>query len=357
MNIGVSSRSATLRIIMARKFDEFGQSERDGFIHGLSKVTGCEVKDMSNIRFRSGCVVAEVRMPENAVNAFLEFLAKAESGDLPSSLSSVASFLREQKVKSANADFDVALQIRVKHAPKQELVFLHGWTGDSTTFGALPKFLGESLNCKTWRYEYPTGWLSHSPSIYFVAQNLDNWFRNYLTADRVGIIVHSMGGVIARTFLTIQRDRREPLDDRVQQATFIASPHDGSGFSGILSSIGLGSPQIEELSKNSGFIADLKTRWGDWVAKKDALGTRRVRSIYGTLDKIVSIADAMGLDPEAVPILGAGHRDIVKPAGRDAEIVLTVERFLREAGFSVTGNRAQDTPPKSDGSGSPGRAS
>ena len=41
------------------------------------------------------------------------------------------------------------------------------------------------------------------------------------------------------------------------------------------------------------------------------------------------------LDPEAVPILGAGHIDIVKPERDSDEIVLTIEQFMREAGFQI----------------------
>jgi hypothetical protein len=59
---------------------------------------------------------------------------------------------------------------------------------------------------------------------------------------------------------------------------------------------------------------------------------------------VVPAADAASDDIEAVPILGAGHSDIVKPSGPEAEIVTTLARFLREAGF-----RSYESRPDDDG--------
>jgi hypothetical protein len=54
-------------------------------------------------------------------------------------------------------------------------------------------------------------------------------------------------------------------------------------------------------------------------------------TIYGLDDKVVDYASAIGLDPEAVPIFGAGHIDIVKPDSINHEVVQTISRFTRDA--------------------------
>ena len=53
----------------------------------------------------------------------------------------------------------------------------------------------------------------------------------------------------------------------------------------------------------------------------------------GENDKVVPLNSAIGLDPNPVPILGAGHIDIVKPKDANDEIVETAVQFLRHAGF------------------------
>lgn len=330
------ARSARLTLVLDRKFDGFDDAARQNFLSGLSRVTGCPASEMRNVTFRRGCVIAEIEMSEEAVKTFLNDYARAEKEKLPAALSELAEFLKAEHVQNANAIFKVAIQIRSKQKHSQDVVFVHGWTGDATTFGKLPEFLNKRIQSNIHMYEYPTGWLTHSPSVYFLAQNFDNWFRNHIHTERVGIIVHSMGGLVIRKFLTVQQFRQEPVDERIKQLTFIASPHDGAGLAEVIKMIpGLRSAQIEELTSRSGFIAELKDRWSEWVKEK-VPSSCRLRSIYGTNDRIVSPPNAMGFDVEAVPILGAGHIDIVKPKNEKAELVVTIERFLREAGFATS---------------------
>ncbi len=336
MNAEVFPRLARLSVVLDRKFEDFDDDAREKFLVGLSRVTGCPISEMQNVTFRRGCVIAEIEMSEEAVKTFLDDYARAKKKNLPPALSELAEFLKAENVRSANAVFKVAIQIRSTQKSNQDVVFVHGWTGDKATFGELPKFLGNRLHCNTHIYEYPTGWLSHSPSIYFLAQNFDNWFRNYIHTERVGIIVHSMGGLIVRKFLTNQQFRRQPVDKRIKQLTFIASPHDGADLAEIIKKIpGLRSAQIEELAPHSGFIAELKDRWAEWVGQ-NVPSSCRLRSIYGTKDRIVSPPNAIGFDREAVPILGAGHLNITIPKNEKDDLVITIERFLHEAGFTTS---------------------
>src|SRR6185436_1623787 len=211
------------------------------------------------------------------------------------------------------------------------LVFVHGWRGDSESFGLLPQWLSEDFKCRPLVYPYPTGVGQHSPSLVFLARNLDNWLRNQELASRYAIIAHSYGGLVSRKFLVLQASRREPLDDGLARIIFVASPHQGSTFAkaGKLVSW-LNSEQLQELSGDSPILFELNEEWQNWIALN---GAGIARSVFGTADKIVDAASAQGLDPEAIPIAGANHTEIVRPKFRTDEVVKTMRRLLTEAGF------------------------
>lgn len=332
----MAGRTATLQIVMDRDFDSFDDVQQEKFLAGLSEVTGCTLEEMANISFRPGCVVASVDLPDEAVRALIEMWLDSEAdpdGEMPLEL---REFLTSENVQSMNAKYQIKLQIIASNpSAKPQVVFVHGWTGDRTTFGDLPGYIEEDLGCRSEIFDYPSGKISHSPSIFFLARALDNWFRNHIESNTVGFVVHSMGGLVVRKFITLQEFHKKRIDDRIRQLTFIASPHDGADLAAIAKKIpGLNSEQISELSARSAFVAELKTMWERWVGQH-VPDHCQVRSVFGTNDKVVSPANAIGCDEEPVPILGADHANIVKPTARDSEIVLTVERFLDEAGFRV----------------------
>ena len=334
-------RTGLLRIVMERDFEEFGSKEREAFLRDLATITGLESHQFTAVAFRPGCVLAELRLPEHALEALVDAYAAAKSGNHPEKLLELQGFLLKYNIKNINGEFEVALQIQMRAPPidapagSQEILFIHGFTGDKTTFGKLPEFLAKTFDCKTRSFEYPTGWMSDSPSIYFLAQGFDTWFRNTVEAERVSIISHSMGGLVARKFVTLQAYRRRPIDTYVAQMTFVASPHDGANLASIGKRIpGLASSQIHDLSPTSGFTAELKEAWLAWLARNPRK-TRHIRSVFSPADSVVDPPNAMGGTGDGDTILGESHTGIVKPADPKAQIVLTLTRHLREAGFSL----------------------
>jgi pimeloyl-ACP methyl ester carboxylesterase len=331
---------ATLRVVIEEDFDSFGLERREEFLHDLVLLTGLERSDIREVRFQRGCVKAELRIPETAVEALHDLYSRARGSSNGEALEEMRAFLLKYNIANINGEFEVALQIRIKRPPietqkgSQEIVFVHGFTGDGAAFGELPKFLSEFFQCRSSAYTYPTGWLTHSPSVYYLANGLDGWFRNHVQSERVAIIAHSMGGLVARKFITMQAYRSRPVDSYVKQLSFIASPHDGADLAAIVKKLpGLGSAQLDELSPRSGFIAELKEAWMAWLSAHSPRDCH-VRSLYGTADAIVSPVNAIGLTPDSETILGADHTSIVKPTSADATVVSTLKRFLREAGFS-----------------------
>jgi len=331
------ARYGLLRVVMEKDYEAFGTKERDSFLNELAELLALDRASLHDATFDRGCVHAKVRIPEEDLEAFLALYRHALEAKDTAALSSLREFLAKYNVANVTGDFSVPLQIRITKpaidAPPdtQELIFVHGFTGDKDTFGALPRYLSESFYCRSSIFLYPTNWRDHSPSIYFLAKSFDRWFRNTVQSRRVAIIAHSMGGTLVRKFLTLQCYHPRRLDGYVKQVTFIASPFDGSPLSSFAAALGLGGEQLKELSSDSAFVAELKEAWLSWTSEH-VPNNCQVGSLYGTADKVVTPVNAMGTTFGAEAIAAEDHKSIVKPASVGAEIVITLKRYLRDDG-------------------------
>jgi len=325
-----------LKIRMELPFSEFGEDRRRRFVSDLATITGCPTDQITNIRFSPGCVIFVGDLDAAAVERLLDLYKGRANADDSQELRALNAFLEEYSVSKVTDDFEIRVQIRTSKKSgdaKPVAVLVHGWNGDSATFGAMPEYLRASVDCDVKVYPFSSSWWKHSPSILFVARNLDNWIRNNAAGCELAFVAHSLGGLVVRRLMIMQDEVTAGFERQVRNITFIASPHNGA----TLASIGrhvpvLKSAQLDELSPGSSVLFDLNAQWDKWL-QRNVSGRCTVRNIFGTADKVVSNNEGRGLDPEAVPILGAGHIDIVKPAKEDDEVVLTVARFLREAGF------------------------
>ena len=330
-----STAKARIRIRMERPFNLFGYEEKKVFLHNVSQVSGCPEEQIDRITYRSGCVIFEGRMDREAVLRLVELFEKSQTEKgVAFDMGEFQRFLKEHSVSDISSlePIHIAIKISEKSDPRK-LLFVHGWRGDAGSFGVLPEFLESEFKCRSLVYDYPTGFWEKSPSLEFVWRNLDNWIRNNAAGARLAIISHSMGGIVARKCIVGQSTRSQPIDRNVRQMTFVASPHNGA----MLASLAAKVPffrrvQTNEINPNSPFLVNLNDNWNYW-AQNNVPKNCTARCIYGTADDVVSTNNAASLDREAVPILNAGHVDIIKPEKMDDEIVRTIARFIRESSF------------------------
>ena len=335
---------ATLRVVMERDFSAFTLESRDEFLSGLSLVTGCPKDEMWHVRVKSGCVVVELELDEEAVLKLIELYEKRSDATAAGELSDLLDFIKKNNVANITAEMRPRFGVSKKLTGDRALVFVHGWRGDNNSFGKLPAILGKRFACPSFIYEYPTGAWSPSPSIVFIARDFDNWFRNEVQARTVGVIAHSMGGVVVRKFLCSQMIRRDPVGRQIRQITFIASPNNGAVFASIGRHVPfLASCQLHELSPNGGFMFDLNEQWQEWVSS-NVPSYAMVRSIVGAADDVVSPSNAQGGDPSAALIAEATHTSIVDVSDDEAPIVKTISRLLEEASFGADDTRPATTP-------------
>ncbi len=335
-----------LRIRMQQKFEDFDVASQESFIKDLCLLTGVVNEEIKNIVFRPGCVIFEGDLNESAVEKLLEMYEVFNKIKKNEDVIGLREFLEKHSIVSVTDElvktFAIIKNIRSKKEANNQVVFIHGWNGDRDSFGAFPEYIESTIDCRCLIYDYPTGILEKSPSIMYLSSNLENWLNNYVKASNVAIIAHSMGGIVTRKFIVREHWRKQPFNRRIKHISFIASPHNGATFASLGKKIPfISKKQLEEISPNSPFIFELNDQWTSWCNDNVPNGCS-VRSLFGTNDNIVSTNNAKGLDINAIPILNADHTGIVKPISANDEVVVTISRLLKEAGFNgdnVTFNR------------------
>jgi pimeloyl-ACP methyl ester carboxylesterase len=237
------------------------------FVQELSLLAGVPLDQFHLPHLRSGCTLFDCVLEKAAVERLVEYFEKLRTGLAPESLEAKAfgSFTEGWHVEvltDDNCTKGVRVTVRPVTNSGSVIVLVHGWGGDSeSTFGNLPNYLSKCLGVGVLVYEYPSNWFKQSPSIVFVARNLDNWIRNR-TADgcRIGFIAHSLGGIATRYLAVLQEDRERPLD--IRQITLVSSPTEGAALATIANHVPLlNKTQIIELGSNSSFLVDLNGRW------------------------------------------------------------------------------------------------
>lgn len=330
-----------LKIKMELDFDQFLASQADvRFVEALSLTSGCRVTEISNFSFKRGCVIFIGDVEATSAKKIYELhksLATFGADGIPPELSPLRDFVEEYSITEIKIEKITNVTIVRKHSEEEKnaVMFVHGWNGRKNSFGRLPEFIRGETGLVPLVYEYPTGIRGKLPELHFIAENLDNWVRNNTTSEkrRIAIVGHSMGGLVIRKMLAGQLFRNEPIHDRLNGVSFVASPYNGVWLASIAKRIFfLNDKQVKDLSPGSPLLVELNSRWQVWRRENPELA-RHVRSIYGVRDRVVAPAIAAVDDPEAIPILGAGHINIVKPEKRNAEIVQTLNRLLRECGL------------------------
>lgn len=328
----------TLRIRLAQKFDEFGEAERIRFLSKFQELTGLDDDDLRRIKFRRGCVIAEIELPAGVLRRILQQSKLDEANMSPDDFRNWREFVEDFSIKdiSDTTPTPVRLSVQRKTQPdrRDHAIFVHGVTGNAATFGMLPKFIERAVGCRAIVYEYPSSKFSSSPEVPYLALNLDNWIReNAGSAENIAFVAHSLGGLVVRRFIIEQKYREDGyrLDRRVRQVSLIASPEDGSLIASIAGKFSA-NRQFQDLSPNSTMLLDLNREWERWV-KMNVPTSCRIRCIVGMDDDIVPINAARGLDPNPIPLFGVDHSSIVKPSSPSDEIVCTLARLLKEAGI------------------------
>jgi len=214
-----------------------------------------------------------------------------------------------------------------KPANRKLLAFIHGWNGDSNnTWRKFP-----TLACHDPKFsdvnilvvDYPTYMLRRNLHI----TELSDWLNNKLDAadqsqryEKMAIVAHSLGGLIAREMVIIRELARK-------QVTFgllisVASPYEGANIAKLGKALQIGQLFAEEARPGSSFLVTLGKHW--------ALLRSRPRTYCysGVGDAVVSNSSAVAKCDGFTthPHHHWGHQDLVKPD--DTNSTLSLRRWV-----------------------------
>ena len=218
---------------------------------------------------------------------------------------------------------------------KTLLLFIHGLGGHpQKTWGKFPQLieqdsdLADKVDCRF--YSFPTKlwsvpFLSSSPKIQTLADGLASDIKHrYSDYQRVVLIAHSLGGLVARQHL---------LDITLAQQShsmtgllLYAVPNNGAGLASVAKYLSWWQPQLKQLCNESDFISTLNKQWvqlklGELIPAK---------FIVGGTDAVVSKSSAESYwGNEAVEtVVDKGHIDLVKPDNSDDLAFLILKHFV-----------------------------
>jgi predicted alpha/beta hydrolase family esterase/tetratricopeptide (TPR) repeat protein len=223
------------------------------------------------------------------------------------------------------------------------VLFVHGLGGGQGTWGAFDELLKKDADIKkritVAECRFPTRLCRFLPTwkstpLQDLAKGLATEIRTrYKDYQKILLVCHSLGGLIAKRFIIDEFKQSAPLP--VREVIFFATPHYGSSFANRADLFSIEHRHLRQLRTDSDFIDSINE---DWVTFKCEA---RVGCTYvvGGQDAIVSRHSAgagRGLNVEFIS--DKGHSDIVKPKSVDDISFLLV----KQAALRLLSDRGDD---------------
>lgn len=169
--------------------------------------------------------------------------------------------------RHAAGDFEECLQKleQIKNAAKippmsgKAVILLHGIIRSSKSMDRMREPL-EAAGYNVFQFDYP----STRVPIQDAAKYLDRCIRSLEGIDEISFIVHSMGGLVVRSYLAQSMESGEPPDARLKRMVMLGVPNLGAQMADRVKNLGLfqaifGPAGQQLISDPSGFVAQLPT--------------------------------------------------------------------------------------------------
>lgn len=244
--------------------------------------------------------------------------------------------------------------IKRKQENSQVVVFVHGVMGDSiatwtnsTTKAYFPSLVAADpafQRANIAVVDVPSPITSRAPSIDELADSMRLHLdaKEVLAHREIIFVVHSMGGLVTRSFLTKYREHAK----KVPFIYFFATPTTGSAIASLARVVS-SNPQFAKMMPmtSDGYLADLQRAWlaSPELTAIPAYCAYEQRPTMGM--QIVDQQSATNLCNTRLDPINGNHIDIVKPANRDDApyaALLTVYRSRMGTGSSSLRVEAQN---------------
>ncbi|MCZ4288293.1 esterase/lipase family protein [Hoeflea alexandrii] len=218
---------------------------------------------------------------------------------------------------------------------KALIVFIHGWKGDEATFNKFPQLVSDDIAMQGFDTElflYPVFILKRNLRVPDIAEVLR---RQLLRSgadekyNRIYLVAHSLGGVIARKLYMRNQLARNKLPIRGMLS--LGSPYGGTNWGRLGSLLGVGGALTAELGSGAQFLVDLNADWE--AAARDPVSTWWY-CFASPLDAVVSqLSATTGCGSFSENFAAFGHVDMAKPES------IADDRYLRVVGTILRDGR------------------
>lgn len=212
------------------------------------------------------------------------------------------------------------------------IIFIHGLGGSPLkTWGELNKLIKSDEKLSQYKiepYHYPTSLLKFFPwSIFPKIQDLADGLRTFInnrttSDDKVTLVTHSMGGLIARKYFIEEIKNKRKL--RAKKLLLFACPNKGAQLAKYswISRI----TQVGQIKKSSEFISELHS---DWKALKIEQYIQ-VKYVVGGKDRVVDTDSAkyFGNFGDIENLVLKNHRNIIKPKHANDDAYIIFKNFV-----------------------------
>jgi pimeloyl-ACP methyl ester carboxylesterase len=213
------------------------------------------------------------------------------------------------------------------------LLFIHGLGGArEATWGKFPAFLKASQSVSDRYaidyYSFLTQIMrlpfsSRAPKIQVLADGLRTQLK-YAGYERVCLMCHSLGGLVAKQYLIEEIEANREL--KVNSVAFFGVPNNGADLAAIGNLISWRQHQLKQLRKDADIIEFSNKAW----RRLDVRSKVRLKYVVGSQDRVVNrlSAEEYWGNPDVETVVGCGHLDIVKPGSVDDLVVRMMRDFL-----------------------------
>lgn len=178
-------------------------------------------------------------------------------------------------------------------------------------------------------YTYPTKKIRFDPrkpsppKIQYLADALKTEINNvYIDYSEIVIICHSLGGLVARKYLTEEIKSRRA--SRVSKLLLFATPNNGSDLAKVAKEFTFTNHQLEQLCTDSDFIDGLNSDWYTVNVEKKI----DVKYVCGTLDTVVDVKNARNQWGTNYETVHEDHSSIVRPSSTEDTTFIIAKNFI-----------------------------
>ena len=338
------SKHVTVELRLDFDHRNFTAARSKEFIAAVALIGACKPSEISIISVESGCTIVTAKMPPAAARRISERLyelvhAIANASGTRPQVADEALGEAEQKVFGDFQLKAILFEVRRRILPKtydRAIAFVPGWSKAEKPFGNWPAILWNEWNARRGLVRVPVfPYSQKSDSLEVLAKAFREWLGDHAPRAQIGIVAHSVGGLIARKMLVAESEKDVGIDARVISLAFVASPHEMAQFARDAGSRlpDLSAKQKTAMRAEARAVEALQPSWQLWL-RNSVPNHCAIESYVPAEDQVItSPANPSGPHEKVTEIFDRDHLSVVQVISGDEQLPQRYRGFLGRSGF------------------------